>query len=56
MEFYPESQQSAIGGGELGFCLHLSDKHPQSPEVAEESKSQHHCVSVSYLKGAGTLK
>lgn len=38
MEFYPMSQQPALGGGELSLCLHLSDKHLQSPEVAEETE------------------
>lgn len=45
MEFYPVSQQLAIGGGELSLCLHLSDKHPQSPEVAEETKPTPLCLS-----------
>lgn len=33
------------GGGELSLCLHLSDKGPQRPEVAEETKLTPLCLS-----------
>lgn len=45
MEFCPVSQQPTIGGGELSLCLHLSDKHPQSPEVAVETMPTPLCLS-----------
>lgn len=38
---------ASIAGGELNLCLHLSDKHPHSLEVTEETRP----LCLSNMKG-----